>query len=200
MGNEFNIADNKTPEEILWFPPTITSPRAGDVITPGFLIEAEREPNRRKWRAQIFIGPTMLSEITTDYRVKFSHRVNERLIAIGAKFYFRVDYHDGDFWSSWAWSGDKVMCPPKPIITPPTQETTDKPVVFGRGYPGATVKLCRAGYGSVVYGSGVVGANGEWRIQITHPLAPSVFHMTANQSLNNVTSEWSENVTFIIRP
>jgi hypothetical protein len=142
----------------------------------------------------------MLQEHIQHSGPHLSYRVPNDLIKPGTNFYFRVDYKDLWFWSAWAWSGDKVMTIEKPVIHPPVQETSDKPLVHGRGYPGATVKLVQAGYGGVVHGSGVVNVYGEWHIQVTEKLPVGEFRMTANQTSNNAVSDWAETVTFIVRP
>jgi hypothetical protein len=198
MDNEIEKNEAPASETVMLRAPNIVTPRVGDRITPGFQIYVNYGARGAKWRLQIFTGPNMLHQHieTAPY---LNYLVPQNLIAPGTPFYFRVDYYLSPFWSDWAWSGDKVMTPPKPIINPPTQETSDRPVVFGRGYPGATVRLYHAGYGGTVHGSGVVGANGEWRIQVTSPLIGGVFRMTAHQTFNNAVSDWAENVTFLVR-
>ncbi|MNK74170.1 hypothetical protein D3C87_936770 [compost metagenome] len=178
--------------------PSITQPLPGVYLTPGFLIEA-RAREAAAWRLEIYTGPTLIHSYN-QARGPFSYQVPSNLIAPGTKFYFRIDYAEWPTRSAWAWSGDKVMGLEKPIIHPPSQVSTDKPLVFGRGYPGATIKLYEAGYGGVVHGSGVVDNNGEWRVQVTEKLRPGEFPMTANQTLNDAVSDWAQTATFVVHP
>ncbi|MBV7554293.1 hypothetical protein KW841_18255 [Pseudomonas sp. PDM28] len=200
MDNEINTTENAASEEIHWGAPTILAPR-DHTVAPGFIIQAGHVSKPTHWKVEIF--NFMLQKVheyterTTPY-VYYQTPVN--LVAPGRSFFFTVKYYRTKEWSSTANSGFIKMGLAKPSINPPSQASTTKPLVFGRGYPGATVKLYEAGYGGVVHGSGVVDANGEWRVQVTEPLRVGDFPMTANQSLDDMVSDWADTVTFVVRP
>ena len=106
---------------------------------------------------------------------------------------------DTEYWSEIVGitvSTFKVSAPA--ITTPDNGEIvkTDKPVVHGRGLPGAVVKLYQANVVNIVFGTAYVGLNGSWRISPTVAFPKGQFSLTANQSLGSETSDWAEVVTF----
>ena len=106
---------------------------------------------------------------------------------------------DTEYWSEIVGITVSTFKVSAPAIT--TQDNgeivkTDKPVVHGRGLPGAVVKLYQANVVNIVFGTAYVGLNGSWRISPTVAFPKGQFSLTANQSLGSETSDWAEVVTF----
>lgn len=183
------------------FAPTIIKPKAGEVITPGFTIEASTPVAATKWNLQIFDSRGMIKDLVVDAYVgkPFSYDVPRELIPSCEGFYFRIDYYDWPFWSKWAWSGDKVMGLDEPYFRSASGYIpTNKPLIKAGGFPGAIVRLYEAGSGAIVHGEGEVGADGLVDIQVVVPLRSGHFPMTANQTKNGMTSDWMPQRDFIV--
>jgi hypothetical protein len=181
-----------------WSKPNIYSPTAGAKIFPGFQVQCGTGYNGSEWSAEIYTGPHKLATLKGGYNGKewFDFWVPQDLIAPGTPFYFKVDYYLFPAWSAWAWSADFTMGLPKPIIRPPSPVNGEHNKAYGRGYPNATVRLYEAGYGGVVHGTAVVDSDGNWEANINPPLSGEQFPMTANQVINNTTSDWADTVEF----
>jgi hypothetical protein len=86
-----------------------------------------------------------------------------------------------------------------PVITSPEDGAivkTDKPMIHGAGLAGATVRLYQANVGDTVFGTAIVGLNGNWSVSPTVAFPKGQFSLTANQSFVDGTSDWAKVVTF----
>ncbi|TWH21175.1 Ig-like domain-containing protein [Prauserella rugosa] len=87
---------------------------------------------------------------------------------------------------------------PAPEITSPESgsSTSDPtPVIEGTGEPGATVQVIVDGE---QVGEATVDDQGNWRFELTEPLAPGNHTITATQTLDGVTSAESDPVIIVV--
>ena len=183
-------------QEVLWNSPDITDPTTTNVL-PGFHIRAVTGGGTvpTEWNLQIFQNGYMIKDEKQGHAAGLFYTVPRDLIAVG-NFWFRVDYYIFPLWSRWEDSGNKIMGLDKPVITNPTNGMVVSrfPRVSGTGRPGATVRVYEAGSGAIVHATATVGSNGQWDTNVTQPLRVGSFGLTANQTVGNISSDWSTTV------
>jgi hypothetical protein len=183
-----------------WVRPDIYEPRSGTVL-PGFMVKANIDVlHPSKWQLKIMEGDKQLYFVEESAGQWFNHYVEKDVIKPGSKFVVHVHYFLTLAWSQWASMTNLVMGVSKPVITEPVEGviTGSKPRVSGRGYPGATVKLCQAGSGVILYGTAVVDQNGNWETVPVVNFPEGEFELTTSQAYNNVDSDWSDSVRFTV--
>jgi hypothetical protein len=199
MAGEGDIKDGEE-QSPNWVRPSIYKPKSGTVF-PGFLVEANIDVfDASKWQLKIMEGDNQLYFVEESAGQWFSHYVKSDAIMPGSRFIVHVHYFASLAWSQWASLENVVMGTPKPEITEPAEGTNThpRPRVAGRGFPGATVKLYQAGHGTVLFGTAVVGADGNWETIPVESFFEGPFDLTVNQTFNNVVSEYSETRTFTV--
>jgi 1-phosphatidylinositol phosphodiesterase len=91
---------------------------------------------------------------------------------------------------------------PIPIILEPANGsvvTTTKPVIRGRnGVPGATVRFYESGFGTILYGTAQVDANGNWSATPSVDLPYRNFTLVCDQDFNGLSSGYSDVTTFTV--
>jgi len=195
MAGETDIkdGDEQSPN---WVSPDIYEPKSGAIL-PGFMVKANIDVlNPSKWQLKIMEGDKQLYFVEESAGQWFNHYVPEEAVNPGSNFVVHVHYFLTLAWSQWASVSNLVMGISKPVITEPVESanTNSRPRVSGRGYPGATVKLYHAGYGTILYGEVVVEGNGTWETVPFGNFPEGAFELTANQTYNNVDSEWADSV------
>lgn len=88
---------------------------------------------------------------------------------------------------------------PEPLILVPVKGSTVptlRPQMEGLGVAGATIRLYHAGYGTILYGTTVVGANKKWVVTPTVSLPLGEFSLTCDQVFGDVASGYTNPVTF----
>jgi hypothetical protein len=193
MVDEADIKDGEeqTPN---WVKPTIYQPRSG-TVSPGFSVGASIDVfNPAKWQLKVMEGDKQLYFVEERAGQYFDHYIKNDVIKPGSKFVVHVHYFAFPAWSQWA-SVNLVMADAKPIITEPVEgaNTGPRPRVAGRGIPGATIKLYQANSGTVLFGTAVVDANGNWQTTPVVDFFEGPFQLVVNQTISN-TEYWSDNV------
>lgn len=189
---DFKDGEEQSPD---WVRPSIYQPRSGTVV-PGFLVQASIDVvGPSKWQLKIMEGDKQLYFVEERAGQSFSHYVKNDAIKPGSKFDVHVHYFLTLAWSEWASVRNLVMADPKPVITEPVEgaNTGPRPRVAGRGIPGATIKLYQAYSGTVLFGTAVVDANGDWQTTPVVDFFEGRFQLVVNQTISN-TEYWSENV------
>jgi hypothetical protein len=92
---------------------------------------------------------------------------------------------------------------PVPAISTPaigSLVSNRRPQITGTGEPGATVRLYQAGSGTVLFGTAVVGADGQWTTTPTTDLPEGRFSLTCDAFHGGNTSTYTDPVTFNVVP
>lgn len=94
----------------------------------------------------------------------------------------------------------KFTVSPPTIFSPVSGEVvkTNRPMVSGRGLPGATVRLYEANNGNTVFGSGLVPPNAVWSISPSVSFPSGRFSLTANQTNSSGTSDCATPVNITV--
>lgn len=198
MADEADIKDGEE-QSPNWVSPTIHYPRSG-TVSPGFMVQANIDVfGASKWQLKIMEGDKQLYFVEENAGQTFTHYVKNDAIKPGSKFVVHVHYFASLFWSEWASVNNLVMADPKPVITEPVEgaHTGPRPRVAGRGISGATINLYQANSGTVLFGTAVVDANGNWQTTPVVDFFEGPFELVVNQKLNN-TEYWSDNVRITV--
>lgn len=90
---------------------------------------------------------------------------------------------------------------PLPIVLSPVEGDvlpTFRPIVSGKGVPGATVYFYWSGRWDNTYGQAEVGTDGVWTDRFSRDLPDATFELSCNQLLNSARSKYSLPVTFTV--
>jgi hypothetical protein len=89
-----------------------------------------------------------------------------------------------------------------PVVTAPADgSTTDDstPTLSGTGISGATVAITlTSASGGTIVTSATVNAEGVWTVDVAEAIGNGVYTVTATQSINGVTSDVSEEISFTV--
>jgi hypothetical protein len=198
MADETDIK-NAEEQKPNWIKPEIYHPKPGTVL-PGFTVQAGIDLfNPSRWQLKIMEGDKELYFREISAEQYFTHNVGKDAIKPGTRFDVHVHYLLSSIWGQWASLKNLLMADPKPVITEPAEGafTSKRPRVAGRGISGATIKLYQAKKGTVLFGTAVVDANGDWQTTPVIDFFDGPFELVVNQTISD-TEYWSENVKIIV--
>ncbi|ALI00396.1 virulence plasmid 28 protein [Pseudomonas sp. FW306-02-F02-AA] len=148
--------------------PILLDPATGDSVEVQPLLTGTGSPS-----AQIYVfegrGGALLARTSVGDDGKWSVRIAEPLSA--GQHVFSVKQRHIDTTEAWApdvWVNvdTNYVAPPQVLSPLPDAKVRPEPWFEGLGLPGATVRVANALNGNIVYGSGLVGKDGRWRVQL----------------------------------
>jgi hypothetical protein len=181
---------------ISW-PPLVVSPlNNAAVISPNFVISGTALPNA-KVHLHIPGGELVKEQISVDGHGHWTTTISDRT---NRELKFVTQQTSDGITSKHSTAVRTIYLLGKPNLTRPQDGivSTDKPTITGTGCPGAKIQIVEAGVPNLVYGEGVVAANGSWSVTITNALPERPINLTCKQTLQNVVSGWADSHQFSI--
>jgi hypothetical protein len=178
--------------------PVITQPSTGGDKYGVVSIYAYYAFPHSKWKIEFFTAKGMSQEVIVDGSGDLSYSIANE-VPVNTEFYLKLSCLSGSSWSPTASSNWMKI-----IIRPPSfwhygLEVPDRPIISLWGYPGATIRLYEAGSGVVLYGTGIVGSNGQAHVRVTEKMHVGDFYMTCNQTIDEVESGWADDNLFKVK-
>lgn len=195
------------PHVMLDPPPEVRSPKGGEV-EPVFTVYAIASRNGvHQWESRVMVGANVVKADkfppAPDFRGYLIYGENlTNLIPPGTGFYIMARYNFSPFssgWSQWGRSADlEMIIKPCEILLPAANSTISPfALISGKGNPKAVVELYESDFGVVLYGTAVVGDDGNWQATPDKGLRPGPFRLIALQRINGV-SRWSKDVGYTV--